>query len=127
MPAAPPVKDAIALIEDARPDQRLQTRYPIRLDLEYSLLINGLVKRTGSGRTLNLSSAGVFFETNGPLLEHREIKLVMDWPCLLNGICHLKLIVRGRVVRSDRTGTAVRMKSYEFHTGKRPSHAVKPK
>jgi len=122
MPPAPPVKGAIALVEDPRADQRLRTRYPIRLDLEYSLLIHGLVRRTGSGRTLNLSSDGVFFETNGPLLEHREIRLVLDWPCLLDGICHLKLIVRGRVVRSDRTGTAVRMKSYEFHTSKRPAH-----
>ena len=40
------------------------------------------------------------------------IELIMDWP--LEGAANLKLIVQGRIVRRDATGTAVKMTRHEF-------------
>src|SRR5713226_1202952 len=113
------LKDGIAPLETLRPDQRQHPRYPIRLDLQYKLLNHGPVKRTGSGRTLNISTGGIFFETHDPLPEHGQIDLEMNWPFFLDGACPLKLRVQGRIVRTDATGTAVRLTRYEFRTSKR--------
>ena len=110
------LKDGVTPFESPRPDQRLHPRYPISLDLQYKLLNQA---RTGSGRTLNISTGGIFFETHDPLPEHGQIDLEMNWPFFLDGACPLKLRVQGRIVRSDATGTAVRLTRYEFRTSKR--------
>jgi hypothetical protein len=44
------------------------------------------------------------------------IELAIAWPVMLNSTCPLKLIVTGKVVRSNEAMTAVRMESYEFRT-----------
>ena len=78
-----------------------------------------MVKQIGSGRTLNISSRGVLFEGEPPLSERAEIVLEMTWPFLLDGIRKLKFVVRGRIVRSDEKGTAVRFTNYDFRTSRR--------
>src|SRR5712692_5571944 len=113
------LKKAVAKLAVPRPDHRLHSRYPIRLDLQYNLLKHGLVKRTGSGKTLNISTGGIFFTSEYPLPEQSVIALEMNWPILLDGACPLKFVVRGRIVRSGTTGTAVRVRSYDFRTSKR--------
>jgi hypothetical protein len=42
--------------------------------------------------------------------------LVISWPCLLEGVCPLKLIMRGRIVRSDGQRVAMQAKFHEFRT-----------
>jgi len=101
----------------AGPEQRLHRRYPIKLDVQYELLSGCPVTCFGSGRTLNISSGGVFFETKGDLPIRGLIKLIMDWP--LEGTANLKLIVQGRIVRRDATGTAVKMTRHKFRRSKR--------
>jgi hypothetical protein len=58
----------------------------------------------GSGQTRNISSGGVLFE----VAEWQPwqpfsgcIELMVSWPCLLNGVRALKLMMKGRVGRSD--------------------------
>jgi hypothetical protein len=46
--------------------------------------------------------------------------LLMQWPFFLDGTCPLKLVVQGRIVRSDGNGTAVQVLRHEFRTCKRP-------
>ena len=99
---------------EARPEKRLHRRFPITLDVQYELLHRSRVKRFGSGRTVNISSGGVFFETKGDLPTRGPIELILDWP--LEGVANLKLIVQGRIVRRDATGTAVKMTRHEFGT-----------
>jgi hypothetical protein len=99
-------------------DQRSRGRYPIILELQYKLLRGGRVARTGSGRTLNISSGGVLFKTDDLLPERGAVELAMKWPFLLEGSCGLKLVMRGRIVRCDSNAraTAVRAESHEFRT-----------
>src|ERR1700680_3964711 len=97
-------------------DQRRYRRDPIRLEVQYKLLRFGMVKRTGSGRTLNISSHGVLLESEPLLPERGEIVLEREWPFLLDGTRQLKFVVRGRIVRSDGKATAVKFRSYDFRT-----------
>jgi hypothetical protein len=99
-----------------RTDQRLHRRYPIALTVEYKLLNKGRVERQGSGRTINISSGGIFFETDEPLPAQGRIELLLDWPFLLQGVCALKLIMRGHIVRSGTKGIAVAAEQHEFRT-----------
>jgi len=101
------------------PEQRQHRRYPIYLDLKYKLLKVGIVRRTGSGRTLNISSQGLLFESEGAFPQRSEIALEINWPFLLDGKRDLKFIVRGHVLRSEGKKTAVRFRSYDFRTSKR--------
>jgi hypothetical protein len=108
--------DAVRLLEKRNADQRLHQRYPIILNVEYKLLIKGRVERLGSGRTRNISSGGIFFEVDETLPTQSKIELAMDWPFLLEGVCALKLVMRGRIVRSDTKGIAVKIAHHEFRT-----------
>ena len=117
-PASVP-KDAPAFLETLRTDQRLHRRYAISLDVQYKLRNNGEITRCGSGKTFNISSGGIFLQTGGALPTGGEIELLMQWPFFLDGGCPLKLVVHGRIVRSDANGTAVQAIRHEFRTSKR--------
>ena len=118
-PASVP-KDAPALLETLRADQRQHRRYAISLNVQYKLRNNGEVTRLGTGKTFNISSGGIFLQTGGALPTGGEIELLMKWPFFLDGSCPLKLVVQGRIVRSDANGTAVQALRHEFRTSKRP-------
>jgi hypothetical protein len=116
MSPAPALAQTVRSLESHRVDQRLNRRYPITLEIEYKLLRKGRVERLGLGRTLNVSSGGVLFEANESLPAGSSIELLMHWPFLLEGVCPLKLVIHGCVVRSDSKGVAVRNKHHEFRT-----------
>ena len=106
------------LSKTSRRDQRARNRYPITLELQYKLLDKGRVERVGVGRTVNISSNGVLFETDRSLPTGGSVELAMKWPFLLRGVCGLKLVIRGRIVRcpANTKVTAVRAESHEFRT-----------
>jgi len=114
MSPAPDLAQSVGLLDIQRPDQRLRRRYPITLHVDYKLPNRGQVVRSGSGRTLNLSSGGVLFKANDSLPAGSSIELMIDWPLLLKDACPLKLVIRGRVVRSDAQAIAVKIMLHEF-------------
>jgi len=101
-----------------RSDQRLKGRYPIALDVQYKLLSRDGVDRVGCGKTLNISSGGVLFETDQQLPASGVVELAIKWPYVLRDVCSLKLVVRGHIVRRDAStkATAVRAEHHEFRT-----------
>jgi PilZ domain len=129
MSPAPALAPTVRFLESHRADQRLNRRYPIALEIEYKLLRKGRVERLGLGRTLNVSSGGVLFEANEPLPAGSSVELLMQWPFMLEGVCPLKLVILGSVVRSDGKGVAVRTKHHEFRTAgarsSKPSNKVR--
>jgi hypothetical protein len=70
----------------------------------------------GVGKTLNVSSAGVLFSTGETLAAGSEIEVSIDWPVDLNASCALRLVGRGRVVRTLEGQAAVHVQNYEFKT-----------
>jgi hypothetical protein len=95
-------------------DRRSRQRFPLALAVEYKLLDKG--ERCGSGRTCNISSTGVLFEVAERQSFSGSIELVVSWPCVLDGACALKLLMKGRVVRSEGRGIAIESRQYEFRT-----------
>jgi hypothetical protein len=115
MPTAPALADVVRLLERRR-DQRAHRRYPISLSVDYKLLCKGRVDHVGSGETLNVSSGGVCFRCAESLPAGGSIELVMNWPFLLGGVCRLKLVMHGRIVRAEGQRIAIQADQHEFRT-----------
>jgi len=125
MSIAPAMGRIEQLLGSRRSDQRVHRRYPIALEVEYKLLRKGRVQRLGSGTTVDVSSGGACFESADALPVDGLVELVMKWPFLLEGVCPLSLVMRGRIVRSEGQRVAVQAKQHEFRTaGVRASRAL---
>ena len=99
---------------DGTMDLRRHRRYPIALDIQFKWNYSRL-ERIGSGTTVNISSGGVLFRSAQPLPTRCAVEMALSWPFSLND-CALKLVMKGRVVRSDDRATAVQVTHYEFRT-----------
>jgi len=105
------------------PERRLHKRFPIALNADYRILRRGRVGGFGSSRTINIASRGVLLEADDSLAVGSPIELLVNWPLRLEGVCPLKLVLSGRVIRSDIHGVAIEARRYEFRTAgiRRPS------
>ena len=115
--------------ETSRPDhhRRSHRRYPIYVDLEYKLLDGRQVLKTGAGRTLNLSSSGILFESDEALPPGMSIRLSLNWPAQLNDRVGLTLCINGRTIRSSGRCNAIEIMSHEFRTRPLSAHARETK
>ena len=68
----------------------------------------------GRALTADISSGGVFLKTDTPLPVGRHIEVLVDSPILLDQRCPLRLVVIGKILRSDLAGAAVGIIRYEF-------------
>jgi hypothetical protein len=102
--------------KDERVDRRSKRRFNIEQGLRYRLLDGNRVIESGTGRTTNISSNGVWFTTERVLGRGLAVELSMNWPVRLNDVCPMKLMIYGCVVRSDPTGAALAIERYEFRT-----------
>jgi PilZ domain len=132
MSAAAIVARAAGRLQRVSTEQRSHQRYPIELEMEYRLLNKGRAEHFGSGKTRNISSGGVLFVALGAPPAGSSIELMLSWPFLLEGVCPLRLVMRGRIVRSDVRGVAIQSSYHEFRTAgtrvpkDRPSNVVAP-
>jgi hypothetical protein len=116
MSAAPIAARAARLADRSLSEQRSHQRFPIELEVAYRLLSKDCGGQLGSGKTRNISSRGVLFESGESVPSAGSIELMMPWPILLEGVCRLKLVIQGRIVRSDGHKVAIESKHYEFRT-----------
>jgi hypothetical protein len=118
MSPTPTLAQAARTLEAPQAERRLHRRYPITLRIEYKFPTTGGTKWRGFGKTLNLSTGGVLIEAYGALPADGPIEIAMDWPFLLDGACPLKLVIQGRVVRSNKHLAAAQILRHEFHTAR---------
>lgn len=97
-------------------DRRRAERFPIECELVYRMSGKRLAHEQGRGVTVDMSSNGIRFRTDRPLLAGRRVEIAIRWPVPLDNRCSLKLIARGRVVRSEAGQAAVAIEKYEFRT-----------
>jgi hypothetical protein len=97
-------------------ERRTKRRFQIDQEVKYKMLYGQRIAETGTGRTLNISSGGVWFSTESMLTSGMPVELSMNWPVLLNDSCPMKLMIYGCVVRSNERGAAVAIERYEFRT-----------
>lgn len=99
----------------ANPEQRRYRRFKLSYQLRYAIRSGP----AGEGQLVDIGSGGLFFRCNAILPAGRLIQVVLRWPLLLDGQCPLTLWIRGRILRSDPTGTAIELRKYEFRTAGR--------
>jgi hypothetical protein len=97
-------------------ERRANRRYPVELRLQYKLIAKGGIQRIGFGRTINISSRGVLFESEDAMPASGRIELILNWPALLHGVCALKVIMRGRILRTQVKTVALKTEFREFRT-----------
>lgn len=95
-------------------DRRLARRYEIELDLRIVVLEAGGVANIGTGRSRNLSSGGVLFESSIPLPAGAHVELWIRWPAPLDRTRPLTLIAGGIVVRKQGAFYGVSLVRHEF-------------
>jgi len=101
----------------------MKRRFQIDQEVRYKMLYGQRIAETGTGRTSNISSGGVWFTTESMLTSGMPIEVSMSWPVLLHDSCPMKLMIYGCVVRSNEKGAAVAIERYEFRTqGSRAFH-----
>ena len=103
----------------ARTDRRSDRRYPISADLQYRITNRRKVIESGSGRTIDISSTGILFESRLPLPRGLKIELKILWPVLTAGSPRMELHAEGRTVRAQQNCTAVQIQKYAFQSQKR--------
>jgi hypothetical protein len=107
-------------------ERREKSRYPLQFSVRYQTL--GMARPVaGIGQTVNVSSGGTLMVCNSKLHEGTRIRLVFEWPSLLNGVIPLHLVTIGTVVRSHPAGLAIAFEGYQFRTaGRRSNVATMP-
>jgi hypothetical protein len=97
-------------------ERRTKRRFQIEQDVRYKMLYGQRIAETGAGKTMNISSGGIWFTTENMLTTGMPVELSLTWPVLLNDACPMKLMVYGCVIRSNEKGAAVAIERYEFRT-----------
>src|SRR5215208_3654547 len=102
--------------QNGNQERRTKKRFQIEQEVRYKMLYGQRIAETGTGKTVNISSAGVFFTTENVLTAGMPVELSMSWPVLLHDSCPMKLMIYGCVIRSGHSGAAVAIERYEFRT-----------
>ena len=97
-------------------ERRSDRRYDLTLNVHWKLIRRRRVLDTGTGKTVDVSSGGLLFETDRQLPAGMNIELSISWPVLLHNVAPLQLVVAGRVVRTTGQRVGVRMTQHEFRT-----------
>ncbi len=95
-------------------DRRVDRRYDIALELRYKVLARTHSGLQGTGRTSNMSSGGISFETEQLLPAGSQVELSISWPAVSRNASPILLRVMGHIVRCDQKGVAIRTDRYEF-------------
>lgn len=97
-------------------DRRGSNRFAIDRELRFKVTNRKMPGEAGQGRTINMSSTGILFTTDQSVLPGRTVEIAVSWPAQLNNTCPLKLVARGRVIRSAGGCVAIQIQHYEFRT-----------
>ena len=111
--------------ESATHERRRKKRFPLQQEVRYIILYGHQIGETGSGRTLNVSSGGIFFTTKTALSAGTPVEVSMRWPILLRDSCPMMLHIHGCVIHSGDRGAAVAIERYEFRTQAKTDPALR--
>jgi c-di-GMP-binding flagellar brake protein YcgR len=121
-----PSERRVRLPKEPRSERRASVRFPLTLDVRYSVSHRRAPVEAGSGQIIDLSSSGLRFAAQGPLEPGLKLDVAIDWPILLDGRVQLQLIVTGVVVWSSGTETALQIQQHDFRTRSVRLKGLKP-
>lgn len=94
-------------------ERRRHQRFP--LAIEAAVFAGGM---RGTASVRNLSSGGIFVRTEMMMAVGADVTLIIDWPAAVPGRgCLLTFVIEGTVLRSDQTGTAIKIHKYASTLG----------
>ena len=99
-------------------NRRETDRFEIEREVRFKVLNRKDGDESGLGKTINLSSNGARFTTDRRVVPGKSVEVSISWPAHLNSSIPLKLVARGRVVRSDEGSAAIEIQHSEFRTSK---------
>jgi hypothetical protein len=105
-------------------DRRASIRFPVSLEVRYSVAGRREPVEKGSGHTIDMSSSGLSFTADKPLSIGQKLDLSIDWPVLLDRGVQLQVVASGVVVRTTGALTALRIERHEFRTRRAGSRVV---
>jgi hypothetical protein len=114
----------VRLPKDLSSDRRTSVRYPLNLEVRYSVAGRRGAVETGYGRTIDMSSSGLSFTADKPVPIGHKLDLSIDWPARLDGDVQIQLVASGVVVRNSGAVTALRIERHEFRTRRAGSRVV---
>ena len=85
-------------------ERRSSQRFRIECDVRYRIVD---VEEFGSGKTVDMSSSGILLTTDRVMSPECRVEVEVDWPVKLDNGAALKLVVMGRVVRSEKNDGAL--------------------
>jgi hypothetical protein len=97
-------------------ERRAKARFEIHRELRYHVRARGKSVQSGSGRTVDMGSRGVAFQTDQALVAGAFVELSISWPALLDEVCPMRLSVSGRIVRTVERMAVCSVDKYEFRT-----------
>jgi Flp pilus assembly protein TadG len=97
-------------------NRRDTDRFDIEREVRFKVLNRKGGDETGVGKTINLSSNGLLITTDRRVVPGKNVEVSISWHAQLNSTIPLKLVARGRVVRSEDTSAAVEIQHSEFRT-----------
>jgi len=106
-------------------ERRSKRRYPLQLNLRYRS-VSSRMAVSGTGQTLNVSSAGLLIASSHDLMENIRLHITVEWPWLLDQSTPLQLVADSRVVRTGEGHFAVELVRYQFRTSRRQALPVDP-
>src|ERR1017187_2642574 len=99
---------------DPAVERRATRRFAIEQEVSYKVLDHrAAVPEGGAGKTLDISSKGVLFETEQRLRPGKRVEVSVNWPAQLEGGCPLKFVAVGRVVRAGEARAAMPIKQHK--------------
>jgi hypothetical protein len=104
------------LLQGLDPERRRSIRFPVNLEVRYSVVGHPGPTENGSGSTIDMSSSGLSFTADRPLSVGQTLDMSIDWPVRLDRDVQIQLVASGVVVRTDGAVTALRMDRREFKT-----------
>ena len=110
-----PIAGEVRLPKGLHSERRARVRFSLNLEVRYCVAGRGAVEN-GSGRTIDMSSCGLSFTADKPLLIGQGLDLSIDWPARLDESVQIQLVATGVVVRSNGTVTALRIERHDFRT-----------
>ena len=105
-------------------ERRMKRRFELARELRYKMTGDGIPAAAGNGQTVNLSSNGVAFTAEHRIYAGSFVELSINWPVLLDDSCAMRLIVFGRVLRTNGQKAVCSIDKYEFRVAPRGLHAV---
>ena len=100
-------------------DRRAATRFPIERPVSYKYARGRAWSEANLGKTMNISSTGILFSGDCPLIPGKRLQIAISWPVQLDGKCGLKLVASGNVVRCSGNIVAAKIEKYDFHVQSR--------